>query len=93
MKEVDKKDNLIQEAAEQFEYTNGIYGFKEGVKWQKKRSDWKTVSEQTPPDSIQVLVQDPYGKYYLTSWRKSYSIFSCQEKTESSIDWKWKPIN
>ena len=27
----------IEEAAEQFEYTNGIYGFKEGVKWQAKR--------------------------------------------------------
>jgi hypothetical protein len=27
----------IEEAAEQFEYTNGIYGFKQGVKWQAKR--------------------------------------------------------
>ncbi len=38
MKEVDEEDDLIQEAAEQFEYADGIYGFKEGVKWQKKRS-------------------------------------------------------
>ena len=30
--------NLIEEIAEQFEYTNGKYGFKEGVKWQEKRS-------------------------------------------------------
>lgn len=28
----------IEQAADQFEYTNGIYGFKEGVKWQAKRS-------------------------------------------------------
>jgi len=28
----------IEEAADQFEFTNGIYGFKEGVKWQEKRS-------------------------------------------------------
>ena len=28
----------IEEAADQFEFTNGIYGFKEGVKWQAERS-------------------------------------------------------
>jgi len=27
----------LEEAAEQFEYTNGIYGFKEGAKWQAER--------------------------------------------------------
>lgn len=27
----------LEEAADQFEYTNGIYGFKEGVKWQAER--------------------------------------------------------
>jgi hypothetical protein len=31
------KNETIEEAAEQFEYTNGIYGFKQGVKWQSKR--------------------------------------------------------
>jgi hypothetical protein len=31
------KQETLEEAAEQFEYTNGIYGFKEGVKWQAKR--------------------------------------------------------
>jgi hypothetical protein len=29
--------NLIEEIAEQFEYTNGKYGFKEGAKWQQER--------------------------------------------------------
>ena len=28
----------INEVAEQFEFTNGIYGFKEGVKWQQEIS-------------------------------------------------------
>ncbi len=28
----------LEEVAEQFEYTNGIYGFKQGVKWQQERS-------------------------------------------------------
>jgi hypothetical protein len=28
----------INEAAEEYEYTDGIYGFKAGVKWQQERS-------------------------------------------------------
>ena len=28
----------LEEVAELFEYTNGIYGFKKGVKWQQERS-------------------------------------------------------
>jgi hypothetical protein len=31
------KQETLEEVAKQFEYTNGIYGFKEGVKWQAKR--------------------------------------------------------
>ena len=31
------KQETLEEAAEQFEYTNGIYGFKQGAKWQAKR--------------------------------------------------------
>jgi hypothetical protein len=27
----------LEEAAEQFEYTDGIYGFKQGAKWQAER--------------------------------------------------------
>jgi hypothetical protein len=27
----------VEEAAEQFEYCNGIYGFKQGVKWQSSQ--------------------------------------------------------
>jgi hypothetical protein len=28
----------LKQAAEQFEYTDGIYGFKQGAKWQQERS-------------------------------------------------------
>ena len=31
------KQETLEEAAEQFEYTNGIYGFKQGAKWQAER--------------------------------------------------------
>ncbi len=31
-------EESLEEAAEQFEYTNGIYGFKQGAKWQQERS-------------------------------------------------------
>ena len=50
------------------------------------------VSEQTPPDNVELLVQDSYGNKHLTSWRKAYSIFSCQNKTESAEDWLWTQI-
>jgi hypothetical protein len=28
---------ILKQAAEQFEYTDGIYGFKQGAKWQAER--------------------------------------------------------
>ncbi len=31
------KKETLEEAAEQFEYTDGIYGFKEGAKWMAER--------------------------------------------------------
>ena len=31
------KQETIEEAAEKFEYTDGIYGFKQGAKWQSER--------------------------------------------------------
>lgn len=32
------KQETLEEASEQFEYTNGIYGFKQGAKWQQEKS-------------------------------------------------------
>jgi len=50
------------------------------------------VSEKTPPDNVELLVQDSYGNKHLTSWRKSYGIFMCQNKNETSDDWLWMQI-
>ena len=38
------KKETIEEAAEQFEYTNGIYGFKEGAKWQTEQNNTSKVN-------------------------------------------------
>ena len=67
-------------------------GFVEGAKWQAEQNSWKSVSEETPPTSVELLVKSPEGIVHLSSWRESYNIFSCQVKSESSSDWKWKTI-
>jgi hypothetical protein len=48
------KQETIEEAAEQFEYTNGIYGFKQGVKWMQEQNDTSKVKrveviQHSPP--------------------------------------------
>lgn len=67
-------------------------GFRAGAKWQQEQDRWKTVSEKTPPNNIELLVQSPEGVVHLSNWRESYNIFTCQTKLESSYDWKWKTI-
>ena len=69
-----------------------ISAFNNGVKWQQEQDRWKTVSEETPPNNIELLVQSPEGIVHLSNWRESYNIFSCQAKSESSYNWKWKTI-
>jgi heme-degrading monooxygenase HmoA len=32
------KKETLEEVAEQFKYADGIYGFKQGAKWQQERS-------------------------------------------------------
>lgn len=64
----------------------------EGAKWQQEQDRWKTVSEETPPSNIELLVKSDNGIVHLSSWRESYHIFSCQDKRESSLDWQWKKI-
>jgi hypothetical protein len=66
--------------------------FIEGAKWQQEQDSWKLVSEETPPIHVELLVKSPEGIVHLSSWRESYNIFSCQAKSESSFDWKWKTI-
>lgn len=43
-------------------------------------NDWKLVSEEYPPDDIEVLAQSPEGVKYLVHWRPGYNIFTCQTK-------------
>jgi len=66
--------------------------FIEGAKWQQEQDRWKTVYEETPPIHVELLVKSPEGIVHLASWRESYNIFTCQAKSESSLDWKWKTI-
>jgi hypothetical protein len=66
--------------------------FEAGAKWAAEQNRWKTVDEETPPSNIELLVQSPSGTVHLSNWREGYSIFTCQAKTESSFDWKWKTI-
>ncbi len=63
-----------------------------GIKLQQEQDRWKTVFEETPPSNIELLAESPDGVIHLTDWRAGYQIFSCQAKSESSDDWKWKII-
>ena len=75
-----------------------IIGYMEGylktIKNELDQEDdsWKLVSEKTPPINVELLVKSPEDIVHLSSWRESYNIFSCQEKSESSSNWKWKTI-
>ena len=51
-----------------------------------------SVGEKEPPKHKELIVQSPDGQNYLASWRESYSIFTCQNKGEDSLEWKWKEI-
>ena len=89
----------LEEAAEnyakQFDYAEDSspqLDFIEGAKWQQEQDRWKTVCEETPPIHVELLVKSPEGIVHLSSWRESWHIFSCQAKSESSLNWKWKTI-
>lgn len=51
-----------------------------------------SVSEQKPPHNIELLAKSPNGVIHLCSWRPAYDIFTCQSKSERSLDWSWKLI-
>ena len=63
-----------------------------GAKWQQEQDSWKRVNDETPPIHIELLVKSPDGIVHLSSWREAYQIFTCQDKSESSLDWQWKTI-
>lgn len=53
---------------------------------------WTYVRDEIPPLNTQVLASDCDGTVYLTTWRPAYNIFTCQYKTDNSLDWQWKLI-
>ena len=53
----------LEEVAEQFEYTNGIYGFKKGVKWQAERS-YSEEEVHSILNSFKSLISSGYNKPY-----------------------------
>jgi hypothetical protein len=59
-------------------------------KEQIEQDGWRLVSESTPPSNVELLVQSPKGVNHLAYWRELYNVFTCQVKSESSFDWKWK---
>jgi hypothetical protein len=69
------------------------HAFIDGAKWLADQYDWKSVSESTPPSNVELLVKSPEGIVHLSNWREGYNIFTCQAKSESSSDWKWKIID
>jgi len=89
----------IEEAVERiyddnlFDYQKYRNGFMQGAKWLADQYDWKSVSESTPPSNVELLVKSPEGIVHLSNWREGYNIFTCQAKSESSSDWKWKIID
>ena len=76
------------------EITQSIADFKSGFNLAEKlfKPKWISVSEQTPPSNIELLVKSPDGIVHLANWRESYNIFTCQNKDESSYDWQYTKI-
>lgn len=60
---------------------------------EEKESKWIDVQEQRPEPYVEVLVKCPTGLVRIASWRAAYLIFTCQSKGESTLGWKWKPID
>lgn len=64
----------------------------EYVFWLEERIIWKNVFEETPPKNVELLAKSPEGVIHLCSWRETHSIFTVQNKNESSFNWQWKHI-
>jgi len=75
-----------------FRYFEMVYNKAKEI--ESKQNGWNVVKghEPEPPSGVELLVQSPEGVIHLACWRESYNIFTCQDKRESSKDWKWKEI-
>jgi hypothetical protein len=59
----EKQETTLEEKAEEYEYTDGIYGFKAGAKWQAERM----YSE----DEVRKLLQTQRGNCYVAILTKN----------------------
>jgi hypothetical protein len=77
-------------------YDLDLYHVKKEIEQAKEmevnKNAWKLVDEEIPPSDVELLVKSPNGIVHLAYWRPLYDIFTCQDKRESSLDWKWKLI-
>lgn len=64
------------------ELLNKFYQTKSGIAF-------NSVSDQEPPTGVELLAKSPNGTVHICGWRPAYKIFTCQDKSESSFDWKW----
>jgi hypothetical protein len=68
----------LEEAAEQFEYTDGIYGFKQGAKWQAERmyseEEVYSLLEQSMKDCHLWELEEHYSGDYknLKEWFEQF---------------------
>jgi hypothetical protein len=87
-------NKIYQEAVKEDMYAPDVYQSKKDfiAGFAAAEPKWISVSEQYPPNDVELLVKSPEGVVHLASWRESYNIFTCQDKNESSYDWKYMEI-
>ena len=60
----------------------------------KYLGQWNKVDGvNNPPPNKELLVLDPDGVTYLSSWRSGYNVFDVQNKMDSTEGWWWVEIN
>lgn len=86
------EDKILQIA---IDFEHGIISQKERIirlyELRASVNSWIPVNEFKPPNE-EVLARDSLGNIYLTHWRDNYTIFTCQNKGESSNGWSWKYV-
>ena len=71
-----KDKETIEEAAEQFEYTDGIYGFKQGAKWQAERryneEEVNNMFATLKINSVNNVATITNVDLFISSWKKQF---------------------
>jgi hypothetical protein len=70
------KQETLEEAAEQFEYTDGIYGFKQGAKWQAERryneEEVNNMFATLKINSVNNVATITNVDLFISSWKKQF---------------------